>query len=192
MIFNQHALTCYLKYSSKIMKYVALLRGINVGGNHTVPMTKLKAFFESFSCTNVKTYINSGNVIFDSAQSLKSLYAELEDGLKKEFGFAIPLLIKTRAEMQKIAAAIPKTWLNDEEQRTDVAYLFALIDTKATVALLPIKKEYVTIKYVKGAIAWNVRRSNVNKSQLVKLISSALYKSMTVRNVNTARYLAEK
>lgn len=174
------------------MKYVALLRGINVGGNHTVPMKKLKEFFESLDCTNVVTYINSGNVIFESAQSLKSLYAELEEGLKKEFGFAIPLLIKTKSEMQKIAAAIPKTWLNDEEQRTDVAYLFKPVDSKATVALLPIKKEYVTIKYVKGAILWNVKRSNVMKSQLAKVIGHTLYKSMTVRNVNTARYLAEK
>lgn len=172
------------------MKYIALLRGINVGGNHKVGMKKLKAFFESLGYTNVATYINSGNVIFESKTNQKHIASELLNKLKKEFGFDIPTLIKTAKEMKKIANAIPKSWKNDQNQRTDVAYLFPEIDSKNTIDDLPIKKELADIRYVKGAIYWNVKRKDVIKSHLTKIIGHPLYRSMTIRNVNTARYLA--
>ena len=153
-------------------------------------MKKLKAFFETLGCTNVSTYINSGNIFFESDESKETLYKKIEAGLKKEFGFDIPLLIKTKQEIKKIADAIPKTWQNDEEQKTDVAYLFTNADSEDIIDVLPVKKEFVDLRYVGGAIVWNVKRKDVNKSQLVKMISHKAYKSMTVRNVNTARYLA--
>jgi uncharacterized protein (DUF1697 family) len=174
------------------MKYIALLRGINVGGNKKVAMKKLKVLFELLGCINVSTYINSGNIFFESSESRETLHKYIESRLKKEFGFAIRTLIKTKQEMKKISDDIPKTWLNDGEQKTDVAYLFKEIDCKETVNALPVKKEFISLKYVDGAIIWNVKRINVNKSNLTKIISQTSYRSMTVRNVNTARYLAEK
>ncbi len=173
------------------MEYIALLRGINVGGNQKVEMKRLKALFESLGCINVSTYINSGNIFFESSESQENLHKKVETSLKKEFGFGIPLLIKTNQEIKKIADAIPKTWQNDSEQKTDVAYLFKEIDSKEIVNILPIKKKFIDIKYIRGAIIWNVKRKNINKSHLTKIISHKLYQSMTVRNVNTARYLAE-
>ena len=172
------------------MKYRALLRGINVGGNHKVEMKKLKTLFEALGCINVSTYINSGNVIFESKENQKNILKKVEDGLKQEFGFEIPILIKTEKEMKKIADSIPDNWQNDSAQRTDVAYLFPEIDSTKILDELPVKKEFIEVRYIKGAIYWNVKRENVYKSQLAKLISHKLYKSMTVRNVNTARYLA--
>ncbi len=174
------------------MKYVALLRGINVGGNHKVEMKKLRVLFESLGFLNVSTYINSGNVIFESEDKTEVVFRKVEGGLKKEFGFEIPVLVKKQSEMQKIVEAIPEGWQNDALQRTDVAYLFAEADSKKIIAELPIKRELVEIKYVKGAIIWNVKREDVIKSHLAKIIGHKLYKSMTIRNVNTARYLAEK
>ena len=173
------------------MKYIALLRGINVGGNHKVEMKKLKVFFESLDCINVSTYINSGNISFESDENRENLYKKIETGLKKEFGYKIPVLIKTKQEIEKIADAIPKTWQNNSEQKTDVAYLFKNIDSIETVNILPIKKEFIDIKYVEGAIIWNIKRKNINKSHLTKIVGHKLYQSMTVRNVNTARYLAD-
>lgn len=92
--------------------------------------------------------------------------------------------------MKYIAKAIPEDWLNDPTQRTDVAYLFPEADSKKIIEELPLKIEFLEIRYIKGAIFWNIKRENVNKSQLAKLISHKLYKSMTIRNVNTARFLA--
>ena len=173
------------------MKYIALLRGINVGGKNKVEMKKLKSIFESLGCINVSTYINSGNVIFESDQIRGRLQANVEKSLKNEYDFEIPLLIKTQQEIQRIAEAIPISWRNDSDQKTDVAYLFQEIDSEETTRILPVKKEFITVKYVEGAIIWNVERNFLNKSQLTKIISHPLYQSMTVRNVNTARFLAK-
>lgn len=92
--------------------------------------------------------------------------------------------------MKKIANIIPTEWQNDSSQRSDVAYLFPEIDSKKTMYDLPVNKEFMDIHYVKGAIYWNIDRKNYNKSHLNKIISHKLYQYMTVRNVNTARYLA--
>ena len=93
--------------------------------------------------------------------------------------------------MVKIAKSIPCDWQNNDAQKTDVAYLFDSIDNENIINELPIKKEYIQLIYVKGALIWNVRREDYNKSHLNKIISHKAYKDMTIRNVNTARYLAK-
>lgn len=173
------------------MKYIVLLRGINAGRERRVDMKKLKAIFESLGYVNISTYINSGNVIFESKDNQKDILKKIKAGFKKEFAFEIPSLVKTEKEMKKISDAIPKEWKNDTAQRSDVAYLFPEIDLKKTIDDLPIKKEFMDIRYVKGAIFWNIDRKNYNKSHLNKIIGHKLYQFMTVRNVNTARYLAK-
>jgi uncharacterized protein (DUF1697 family) len=172
------------------MKYIALLRGINVGQNRRVDMKRLKILFELFGCANVLTYINSGNIIFESNKSKTAIQREIEPILKKEFGFEIPILIKTKNEIQKIASVIPSDWQNNTKQRTDVAYLFDQIDFKKNINELPMNREFIDVRYIKGAIFWNLDRKHYNKSHLSKLIGYKLYQFMTVRNVNTARYLS--
>ena len=172
------------------MKYVALLRGINVGGKRKVEMKKLKTFFETLGCTNVSTYINSGNVIFELRDDQKQILEKIKSELKEEFQFDIATLIKTEEEMKEIADAIPSEWQNNTAYKTDVAYLFPEIDSKEILNELPVKNEFIDIRYVKGAIFWNIDRKNYNRSHINKIISHTLYQSMTVRNVNTARFLA--
>lgn len=99
----------------------------------------------------------------------------------------------TAIRLSKFFGTTPQFWLglqNDDTQRTDVAYLFPEADSKKIIEELPLKKEFLEIRYIKGAIIWNIKRENVNKSQLAKLISHKLYQTMTIRNVNTARFLA--
>ena len=172
------------------MKYVALLRGINVGGIRKVEMKRLRNLFESLGYANVATYLNSGNVIFESNIKQEMLQKEIPEELKKKFGFAIQTLVKNEKEVKRIADAIPQEWKNDSEQKTDVAFLFPEIDSKKTIDDFPIKKEFIDIRYVKGAIIWNVKKKEYNKSHLNKIISLKQYQFMTVRNVNTARFLA--
>ena len=174
------------------MKYIALLRGINVGKERRVDMKKLKLIFERLGFTEVYTYINSGNVIFKSGKTKNVILCEIEKILKKEFDFEIPVLIKTEKEIKKIADAIPKNWQNDKQQRTDIAYLFKEFDYEKIVTELPFNKDVVDIRYVKGAVFWNLSRKDYNKSRLNKLIGRKFYKYMTLRNVNTARFLADQ
>jgi len=174
----------------KTETYVALLRGINVGGERRVEMKKLKAVLEALGYKNISTYINSGNIIFESADKIDAVHRDIEKILKKEFGFEIPALIKTGKDMKKIAEAIPASWQNDEAYKTDVAYLFGKIDSKRILDELPVNKTFIDVRYVSGAVFWNINRKNYNKSRINKLIGHELYQFMTVRNVNTARFLA--
>ena len=168
------------------MKYIALLRGINVGGIRKIEMKRLKKLFESSGYRNVETYLNSGNAIFESDIDQNRLQEEITENLERVFGFEIRTLVKNEEEVKQIADAVPAEWENDSEQKTDIAYLFPEIDSEKTIDELPIRKEFIDIRYVKGAIIWNVKRSEYNKSHLNKIIGLKHYKLMTVRNVNTA------
>jgi uncharacterized protein (DUF1697 family) len=172
------------------MKYVALLRGVNVGKARWIDMKELRYLFESVGCINVSTYINSGNVVFECNDDKVVIGNKIGAGLLKKFGSEIPVLVKTHEEMMMIANAIPKEWKNDASQRTDVAFLFPGIDTMETMNGLPVKKEFMDIRCLDGAICWNIARENINRSHLNNIISHRLYQVMTVRNVNTVRYLS--
>ncbi len=84
-------------------KYISILRGINVGGNRKILMKDLKSLFEKLSFSNVKTYIQSGNVIFESDQ--KVLNTDLEQSIQQEitetFGFDVPVIVRTAEECKE-------------------------------------------------------------------------------------------
>lgn len=81
--------------------YIALLRGINVGGNKIIKMLDLKAMFQSMDLHNVRTYIQSGNVIFESNEgSVDILSAAIERRIKDVFGFDVPVILRTLEELE--------------------------------------------------------------------------------------------
>jgi len=173
------------------MKYIVLLRKINAGKENRIDMKSLKQVFELPGCDSVATYINSGNVLFNSQKEIASLEKEIDKKLFEHFGHKIQFILKPQAEIKQIADSIPQVWQNNNEQRTDVAYLFPEIDKPDTINELPIKIDFIEIKYIKGAIIWHLKKENLNRSQLSKLINHPHYQNMTIRNVNTARYLAD-
>lgn len=172
--------------------YVALLRGINVGGNNKVEMSKLKKVFEGVGYKNVLTYINSGNVIFESERKDVSVITqEIETMLQKSFKFPIKIVLRDKKAIRKLSKEIPTDWGNDTEQRTDVLFLWDEFDTKNSMKLITISPDVDSLKYIAGAIVWNVKRCNYTKSGMRKFIGTPLYKNMTARNVNTVRKLVE-
>lgn len=90
------------------VRRIALLRAINVGTGRKVPMADLRALMEEAGATNVRTYIQSGNVVFDHDQTDDAvLAADLEARLEAAFGFAIPVLLRTPADLEALVAANP-------------------------------------------------------------------------------------
>ena len=177
------------------MKYVALLRGINVGGNHPVSKLELEQVFEELGFTDVMIYINSGNVIFSSGYVPKA--GEIQSILEKHFGFVIPTLVMSGEKVQTIAAAIPAGWTNDTPkpdksgQKSDVLYLFDEANVPDILKKMKYRPEIETMIYIDGAVLANVTRANQSRSSLLKIMGTQLYKQMTIRNVTTARKLAE-
>jgi uncharacterized protein (DUF1697 family) len=174
------------------MVYVALLRGINVGGKNKVEMLHLKATFEKMGFTDVVTYINSGNVIFHTKRTRPALLEErIEKVLEGTFGFPIRTLVREGKNIEQVARGIPTEWPNDAKQKTDVLFLWEEYDHEKSIDLIKTKKGVDTLLYIAGAIAWNLNKKNYNKTGMRQFIGSEVYKHMTARNVNTVRKLAE-
>lgn len=172
------------------MIYVALLRGINVGGNNKVEMKRLKETFERVGLSGIKTYINSGNVIFsDNSREQKELADSLEKAIEEDFGFAIQLLLRSVDNIQTVVDAMPESWVNDATMKCDVMFLWEDVDSPRILDQLVIKPEMEDVKYMPGALIWRVDRPSITRSGMMRLVSSELYKKMTIRNCNTARKL---
>ena len=177
------------------MRYVALLRGVNVGGNHRVPNDEFRAVLEQLGYRDVVIYINSGNAVFTSDHEPTS--HEVQAALEIHFGFGIPTLVLPGEKIQAIAAAIPADWTNDPPvpdksgQKSDVLYLFDEVNSPDILERIGYRPAVETMIYVDGAILANVTRANQSRSSLQRIVGKPLYRHMTVRNTITAKKLAE-
>lgn len=172
---------------SRLITYVALLRGINVGGNNLIKMNDLKKCFEAMNFTNVKTYIASGNVIF-SANKTKNdvLVKTIEESLRKTFGYKAIVVLRTQAEMQATVDGFPKIFKN-ASWKHNVIFLGKDIDNKSILKSFSLKGDIESITYKKGVIYWSAQMKNITKSNMIKLSSKPEYQRMTVRNQNTTK-----
>jgi uncharacterized protein (DUF1697 family) len=173
------------------MKYVALLRGINVGGNKKVPMVDLKLCFESLGHNKVRTYINSGNVIFESSSaSLDQLKSDLERSIQKTFGFFIDVLVISGPDFKKVITQAPKGF----GQKPDIYYsdVAFLLEASGEEALeeFELHPEVDTAWSGKRAVYYQRLGEKRTKSKISKIMAKPLYKRMTIRNWNTVNKLA--
>lgn len=180
-------------YHNDMNTYVALLRGINVGGNGKVSMAELAKIFESLAFTHVSTYINSGNIIFSTDEHDEQILTKtIEKVLSKKFGFTIPVVLRDKKTLQKLSQSLNDELQNNNEMKTDILFPFNEFNTKKSLTLIASNPEVDTLFYAHGAIVWSVQRSNYTKSGMKKFIGTILYKNMTARNINTVRKLAER
>jgi uncharacterized protein (DUF1697 family) len=180
------------------MIYVALLRGVNVGGNNKINMQALTQAFLDNGFENVITYINSGNIIFSlNEMQVKSLLTteqinlEIEKLILNSFNLSIKVLTLSFTQIESIIKAIPSEWTNDDDWKTDVMFLWPELDNVEILESLIVNDEIDSVIYTKGALISNIKREFVTESRLNKLASTKTYKQMTVRNVNTTRKLFE-
>ena len=174
------------------MVYVALLRGINVGGKNKVGMKELKAAFEEAGMASVRTYINSGNVIFSSGvRGRARLVGLLEEAISQRFGLEIDVVLRDLKAMRDVVKAIPTSWRNDETMKCDVMFLRGDAARASVLKKIQIKPDMDDVRFSSGAIIWRVDRKDVTRSGMMKLVGTPLYKQMTIRNCNTARKLLE-
>lgn len=87
--------------------YIALLRGINVGGHNKIKMADLRKMLEGMGLARVQTYIQSGNVLFESADSKETLQVQMEQGIQEAFGFPITVILRTSQEIEGIVRRCP-------------------------------------------------------------------------------------
>jgi uncharacterized protein (DUF1697 family) len=171
--------------------YLALLRGINVGGKNKVPMAELKACFEELGCENVRTYIASGNVMFESNIGSAELTEELQEALPANFklGELVRILVLSRDQLQKVIDQAPKGFGTEPgKYHSDAIFLMGIPSDEAIKIFNP--REGVD-RVWQGDLAIYSQRLSAQRtrSRLSKIASSPLYKQMTIRSWDTTARL---
>jgi uncharacterized protein (DUF1697 family) len=171
-------------------RYIAFLRAINVGGTTIIKMSDLKRMFESFGLENVQTYIQTGNVIFESDESKASVLEEqVEHQLEKAIGKRIRLFVRTTREVSGMVEACP--FAPQEGETVHVAILEKKPDKKSIDALLSLRSEADDFA-VMGREVFNLRRDRDASIFSNNFIEKTLGVAGTTRNLTTIKKLAGK
>jgi uncharacterized protein (DUF1697 family) len=173
--------------------YVALLRGINVGGNNLIPMAALTKTFEKLGVSSVQTYIQSGNVLFQTGEAdPRELEVRIERALTKAYEYEARVVVRSREEMAGVIAGLPRAWTPATSvMRYNVLFLRHEIDSNAILEGLSTKSDVEQIAYRPGVLYWSARTSDLGRTMMIKLSSKPIYKQITVRNLNTTKKIFE-
>lgn len=170
--------------------FVALLRGVNVGGNNIIKMSSLKTSFEKMGFADVSTYINSGNILFKSKErDARKLEAQIETMLSKEHKLGCKVVVRSFPEMANLIENLPQNWDGDKSWKYNVIFLRHSIDSERVLDELALKPDIEQVVYYPGTLLWSARISDLNRTLMVKLSSQKLFQDMTMRNTNTTRKL---
>ena len=172
-------------------QYLALLRGINVGGNNIIKMADLKACFENMGFTEVVTYIQSGNVLFKSAEKDKlKLTTKIEQMLSKRFSYKSRIVDVTHKELRKIVDEAPQGFGDDlDTYRCDVIFLKEPLTAKEAMKNVRVKEGVDNAYTGRNVLYFSRLVSKASQSYLTKIIALPMYQNMTIRNWNTTAKL---
>ncbi|QQE77251.1 DUF1697 domain-containing protein [Alicyclobacillus sp. SO9] len=174
--------------------YVALLRGINVGGHNQIKMADLRRMFESVGINRVQTYIQSGNVLFDSDENVTSLRQRIEQELEKTFSVSTTIQLRTSVELEQIITDCPfsEEERGEAEASTDAVtfYVSLLLDSPAPEdidQLNGLRSEIDDFR-VRGREVYLLLRQGIRNSKLANSLIR-LKTPSTVRNWKTMNKL---
>lgn len=172
-------------------EYVALLRGINVGGNNLIKMIELKACFEVQGFTRVSTYIQSGNVLFAAEETdTAKLTKQIEATLDRTFHFLPPVVLCSRQQLEAIVRGAPKGFGSQPDKfRYDVIFLKEPLAAAKAMQSISLKEGVDTIAAGAGVLYFRRLIAKATSSHLNRIVGMSVYKSMTIRNWNTTTKL---
>lgn len=171
----------------KETRYLALIRGINVGGKNIIKMTDLKACFENLGFADVKTYIQSGNVIFQTGEKNRILLSKMiEKRLSERFTAALRIVLLTQDQLQEIISEAPGNFgLEPDKYRYDVIFLMDNLSSGELIKAIRIREGVDIASAGKKALYFSRLISDAGLSYLKYIISMAEYQYITIRNWNT-------
>ncbi len=176
------------------MKYIALLRGINVSGKNKISMTELKKALQEYNYKNVSTCLNSGNVIFESDSDKQSLMQHISAIIRKKFNLLVPVLVITKAELQDVFNHNP-TWWNKGKKDIYDNLIFIIPPSTYDEIYKNIGKPSINIEKIekdKNFIFWSFDLKSYTKANWrIKTSSSSIKGSVTIRTANTIKKVLE-
>jgi uncharacterized protein (DUF1697 family) len=173
-------------------RYVALLRGINVGGNNLIKMTALKACFEKQGFDDVATFIASGNVLFTASEAgAAKLAAAIEAALAATFKYQASVVLRSQKEMRDVVARAPSGFgKQPDKYRYDVIFLKAPLTAAAAIKDVPVNPDVDSARAGSGVLYFSRLIAKASKSRLSKIVTRPIYKNLTIRNWNTTSKLS--
>ena len=172
------------------MRYVALLRGINVGGKNLIGMPAVKACFEEAGFDEVSTYIQSGNVLFETSSPKKDLAGVIEAKLEKTFKIPLVVVVRSHAQWTSVVKNAPRGFGSDPSgHRYDVVFLKEPLTARRAVKDVPTKEGVDQLWPGRGVLYMSRLVAKLTSSRLNRVASLPVYKSMTIRNWNTTTKL---
>lgn len=174
-------------------RYIALLRGINVGGKNKISMPALKSAFEQAGFSDVLTYINSGNIIFSSDESYTLTLQDIcRQAIADSFGLDIPVAVLSAADWADALLHAPCWWDNDGESKHNAIIVIAPASPEAILASVgEAKPEYEKIACHGRFIFWSAPIPTFSRTRLSKITATGVYSQITIRNANTTKKLLE-
>ncbi|MEO7673635.1 MAG: DUF1697 domain-containing protein [Pyrinomonadaceae bacterium] len=174
------------------MKYVALLRGINVGGKNMIKMETLRATLGSLGFENVKSYINSGNLVFETAAADQEALGEtIRDAIRIEFGFDIAVMVRSIDEIRSLIDGNPFEGRFENDKDLHVFFLREPLSDEQNSSLLANESEN-ELFLVRGREIFNLLRISILDSVMGKgFIDKKLQIPATARNWRTVKKIAE-
>lgn len=176
-----------------MIRYIALLRGVNVGGHRIIKMEDLAHLFTELTFKEVRTYIQSGNVLFNAAkQNTDTLRKKIETHLLGQLGYEVPTMLRNPAEMDQVLINSPFADAPDEAVKKYVAFLTGIPEMMRTEALTALNNEYESIYFSNKEAYILLRKDNPAKERFTNtFIEKKLGLSATVRNWATVNKLAQ-
>jgi uncharacterized protein (DUF1697 family) len=173
--------------------YVALLRGINVGGKNLIKMPALKLCFEAGGFEDVATYIQSGNVLFASPETRTAEVTQrIEATLAETFGYRATVVVRNRRQMRAVVGRAPGSFGTDPTRyRYDVIFLKEPLTAKTAMKSVPTRPGVDEAHAGTGVLYFSRLVARATQSRLNRIVSSPVYPSVTIRNWNTTTKLLE-
>jgi uncharacterized protein (DUF1697 family) len=170
--------------------YLALLRAINVGGKNPLKMSDLKACLEEQGYTGVRTYLNTGNVIFRSGRSAAALERDLSQLLTKRFDYQASVVVLSASDLKAVVQNAPPGFgAKPQEFYSDVLFLIPPLKSEEVRPQLKLREGVDHVWEGDGVLYFARLGSRRTQSKLSELTKLPVYQRMTIRTMNTVRKL---
>lgn len=170
--------------------YVALLRGINVGGRNKVPMADLRAAVEAGGYSSVRTYIQSGNVCFDAAGPAGGIEADLEALLERELGMELVVVVRSHRQLRSVVQDAPDGFGQQPDRfHSDVVFLRSPLTPTAAMRVVQTRDGVDRAWPGRGVVYFERLSERRAQSRMSRIVGTPEYQRMTIRSWSTTTTL---
>ncbi|MCY3580269.1 MAG: DUF1697 domain-containing protein [bacterium] len=170
--------------------YVALLRGINVGGRNIVRMAELRAAFEEAGFAAVRTYIQSGNVLFGSDRPASALESDIEAMMAKQFDLSVVVVVRSGRGFRQVVEDAPDGFGSEQDTyHSDVIFLKAPLTGQQALEVVDPREGVDQVWPGDGVLYFARLSERLSQSRLSRIVGTPHYQNMTIRNWRTTTRL---